>query len=91
MVNRVTSYEEDDEVYVVLTRRDEIHEAIKAGDYPSPELAALLEQADEELLAQGQLLVSRFPDVFADRAPREYWWWHLDKGPQVREEAGRAA
>jgi len=77
-------------MYTLLCR-DEIHDALREGAELPTLLETKLHEADRKLLSVGKDLVRRFPDVFIDRAPREYWWWHLDKGPKVREEAERAA
>ena len=62
-----------------LVWRDGIHDALAGGASLTTEERALLEKADVELIKHRDELVRRFPEVFEDRAPREYWWWHLEK------------
>lgn len=83
--------DEPENVMFALIYRDGIHDALKAGRRLTEDQARGLEEADEHLLAMREALVRRCPSVFLDRAPRDYWWWHLDKGPQVRDEALAAA
>ena len=91
LVDYLPGDEEAEEVMYTFICRDEIHDALREGaELPTP-LAVKLDEADGKVLSIREDLVRRFPDVFIDRAPREYWWWHLDKGPRVREEAERAA
>ena len=76
-----------------LLWRDEVEDELGAGGRVSPERAKLLAEADTRLVAASRSIVKRFPGLFGDFAkhPLRYWWWHLDKGPRVREKAGRAA
>lgn len=83
--------DEAEEVIYTFLYRDEIHDAVKEGAKLSARSAELLDAADRKLLSMHADLARRFPDVFGRGAPAEYWWWHLDKGPQVREDAWRAA
>ncbi len=95
MVRHLSSYEEQEEVLAALIWRDEVHEELLKGVSLAPDLSAELVAADDLLVRQRERLVERFPDAFhPDRKrnrSRDYWWWYLDEGPQVREEAGRAA
>ena len=91
MVDHLQEYNHWMEVSNLLVWRDGIHDALRAGVGISPDHRLMLAAAEDRLISLWKELVRRFPDVFADRAPLEYWWWHLDKGPQVREEAERAA
>lgn len=91
MVEHMLEYDEHLDVSAALVWRDSIHNDLKndlkVGAPAPPDAERLLEEADARLLAMREELVDRFPEVFEDRAPREHWWWHLEKGPQVREDA----
>jgi len=93
MVDSLHLYDESLEVSNVLVWREGLHEDLRNGASLGPDDRVLLEQADTKLVALRGLIVRRFPEVFEANAdiPRKLWWWHLDKGPQVREEAGAAA
>jgi len=93
MAEKMHLYDELAEVENVLIWRDVIQERIAAGERLSDVEERELEHADDLLVAQRDRLVRRFPWVFENSAsiPRERWWWHLDEGPQVRDEARRAA
>ncbi|MBI2321236.1 MAG: hypothetical protein HYU88_03875 [Chloroflexi bacterium] len=87
-VDKLPLYTEWLEVSTALVHRDAIQEEIAAGKSLSPAAQKLLAEADDRLVANRHVLLKRFPEIFEERgAPREYWWWHLEKGPQVREEA----
>lgn len=83
------------EVTNALVIRDTIQDALNAGQKLSSSFEILLRKADDGLMAQREMLVARFPEVFwPDRqnaGPRSCWWWFLNEGPHVREEAERAA
>jgi hypothetical protein len=68
----------------LLCARDEIEE-----DALQPTERQELARLDDLLLKHHRLISAHVP-LIPDK-PRSQWWWHLDKGPQVREEAGRAA
>lgn len=91
MVDKLAKLDDYLEVYAVFDWRDDIHEDMRAGKVLDPESAKVLEGSDQRLIEQRGRLLQRFPDVFdvdrKARIPREYWWWHLDEGPQVRREA----
>ena len=93
MVSKLHLYQDWLEVENALLWRDEINEALQAGISLTNEQMAALRKADDLLLAQRDRLVRKFPQVFenTERISSRQWWWHLDKGPQVREEAERAA
>ena len=91
LVESLPHEDEAEEVIYTFLYRDEIHDALKQGAKLSARLVELLEAADRRLLSMHGDLVQRFPEVFGRGVSAEYWWWHLDKGPQVREEAERAA
>lgn len=56
----------------------------------SPEQKAEVRKADD-LLIKHRGLIMEWLSVGSVEEPIAHWWWHLDKGPQVREEAERAA
>ncbi|MBI4321980.1 MAG: hypothetical protein HY675_26100 [Chloroflexi bacterium] len=91
LVDYLPGEEEAEEVMYTFLYRDEVHDALKAGGKLPVPLAERLEEADRKVMSMREDLVRRFPGVFIDRAPREYWWWHLDKGLQVPEKAQDAA
>lgn len=45
-----------------------------------------LARLDDELVKRWEILAEELPNPNLDR-DRRSWWWHLDKGPQVRQEA----
>jgi hypothetical protein len=78
MSHVLADYDTYYEVINALVVRDVIQQTIEAGQRPSPEAERLLAEADARVLADRFTIVERFPEVFEDRAPRRYWWWHLD-------------
>jgi hypothetical protein len=87
MVDSLHLYDESLEVSNVLVWREAIHEVLRGGARLGLDDRVVLEQADAKLLTLGPDLVYRFPEVFEVNGdiPIELWWWHLEKGPQVRE------
>jgi hypothetical protein len=84
--------DEPEEIIYALIYRDCVHDRLKQGEKLTPLLAQKLAEADARLKSMRSDLVRRFPGVFlTNRAPRDYWWWHLDEGPQVREQAEQVA
>jgi hypothetical protein len=55
----------------------------------SPAEQARVTTADEQLVACYRQLGALLPG--GRQHPANHWWWHLHKGPQVRELAGRTA
>ena len=88
MAQNLRLYDDDTELTAFLVRRDSIHDRLRAGEALSPDSATLLEQADRRLLKKSDLLVRRFPRLFAENSTisREYWWWHLNEA-ELREQA----
>jgi len=90
----IAEEKEDDDVIATLAERDGIQDEISAGTKLTSEQSETLKQADDVLLSQSRKVVAMHPDVFTpDRqnaGPRSYWWWFLNEGPQVREEAEAA-
>lgn len=68
------------ETLLVLSTRDEFEKLALTEDE-----SVRLNEADDELLLRWEALAKALP--FSGDQPREYWWWYLDEGPQVREEA----
>lgn len=92
MVGNLHLYDDELEITNALVWRDSIQETLDGGAEPKSENLARLEGADQRLVKLRAFIAERFPEVFEDRgAPSDYWWWHLDEGPQVREEALAAA
>ena len=93
LTKQMHMFDERSEVENVLIWREAIYEALLAGQKLSETQNKVLAQADDRLVEQAAWITQHFPQVFEHgrRAPRNRWWWHLDKGPQVREEAERAA
>ncbi|MGE5618101.1 MAG: hypothetical protein ACM3US_02455 [Sphingomonadaceae bacterium] len=93
MTSKLHLYQDWLEVENILLWRDEIDDALQAGMSLTDEQMATLRKADDLLLAQRDRLVREFPQAFenTEHISARQWWWHLDKGPQVREEAERAA
>ncbi|MBI2321922.1 MAG: hypothetical protein HYU88_07485 [Chloroflexi bacterium] len=89
MIDLLPRYKERAEVAEIFIRRELIDAAL--GETAASETVVhQLDEADAKLLGHRSLLLRRFPEVFRLRAPnipRRYWWWYLDEGPQVREEA----
>lgn len=93
MTAKLPLYNDHTEVENILLWRDEIQDEIDSGVVLTPDQARALREADDRLLAQRDRLVADFSSAFTKTesvGPR-HWWWHLDKGPHVREEAERAA
>jgi hypothetical protein len=86
-------FDERSEVENVLIWREAIHEAMLGGQIPSEAEREEIARADDRLVEQASRLAERFPAAFehGSDVPRVRWWWHLDKGPQVRAEAEQAA
>jgi hypothetical protein len=93
MTTKLPLYDMTVEVENVLMWRDEIHDELLSGGQLSPEQQQRLKEADDRLLAQRDRLVRDFPRAFerTEEIGPQQWWWHLDKGPQVRAEAEQAA
>lgn len=95
MVDSLPRYTDELEVEATYLWREDIANALDAGEKLDAESKALLQRADQRLVEQRPLLVKRFPTIFAverkAEIPRRYWWWYLDEGPQVREQAERVA
>jgi len=91
MVDSLALYQDELEVEGAFNWRDSIAERLEAGEQLPPESAALLRRADDQLMRQREMLVRRFASVFDPErkatVPRALWWWFLDEGPQVREQA----
>lgn len=73
------------EVDEILLIRDRISEMDL-----SSEQRAEVRKADD-LLMKHRRLIMEWLSVGSIEEPLAHWWWHLDKGPQVRDEAERAA
>ena len=88
MAQNLSLYDDDTELTAFLVRRDSIHDRLRAGEVLSLDSAMLLNQADRHLLEESDLLVRRFPRLFAESSTisREYWWWHLNEA-EVHEQA----
>ena len=56
----------------------------------NPEQKAEVGKTDD-LLIKHRALITEWFSVGSVEEPTTRWWWHLDKGPQVREKAERAA
>ncbi|MBI4496479.1 MAG: hypothetical protein HY689_01070 [Chloroflexi bacterium] len=90
MVKHLPLYDEDIEVTNLFVTRELIDDEVSGGTTHSAEEARRLEEADVALVKLRPLLIRRFRDMFSLRppdVPRRYWWWYLDEGPQVREQA----
>lgn len=78
---------EDDEYYdisipVILADRDAIAEGWSGLD---AEQRARVEAADKVLAQKHRIVAQMLPHP--EHTDRHAWWWHLNEGPQVREEA----
>jgi hypothetical protein len=71
------------EAFDILSIRDRLAEARLA-----PAERAQLERLDDLLIRYRDVVAGNAPPDIA--APPERWWWRLDEGPRVRDEA-RAA
>jgi hypothetical protein len=95
MVDALALYHDELEIEGAFNWRDSIAERLKSGEQLSPESAALLKHADDQLMRQREMLVRRFAAVFDPERKatilQSLWWWHLDEGPQVRAEAREVA
>ncbi len=94
MTRYLAEYDDDEEVVALFAGRDVIQDAISREEEISSEFMTVLKKGDDRVVGLWRDLSERFPHVFepgrkADIS-REYWWWHLDEGPQVREEAEKA-
>ena len=89
MAESLPRYAEWEEAMNVLVTRDAIRQDVLNGVRLPIEGAKLLDEADAALAKHRRLLLKRFPEVFeaSQRVPPDYWWWHLDEGPRVREHA----
>ena len=56
----------------------------------SPEQKAEVSEADD-LLVKHRRLITEWLSMGSVEEPIAHWWWHLDEGPQVREQAREAA
>ncbi len=88
-VGYLREYDDREEVTGLLIYRDTIAKRLQAGAEVTDEAIKQLAEADDRLIEAIPWLEEHFPEVFRanDDIPRRYWWWHLDEGPQVREEA----
>lgn len=82
---------EDDEYYdssvqVILANRDGIAEG---WSQLSAEQHARVKVADALLAQKYKIVAQMLPHP--RHTDRHHWWWFLHEGPQVREEAERAA
>src|SRR6266511_3364033 len=68
------------EVLDLLVVRDEIDESKL-----NPDQRRRLVELDDLLVKHARLVTDNAPPQ-AD-VPRSRWWWHLHKGPQVRDDA----
>ena len=93
MTRELPHYSDWLEAENVLFWRDVIQESLDAGARLSVGAQSQLDEADDRLVAASDVIVRRFPEVYQDSEPMppRFWWWHLDKGPRVREEATEAA
>ncbi len=93
LTRQIPTFDERSEVENVLIWREAIYEALLAGQKLSETQNEVLAEADDRLVEQAAWITEHFPQVFEHgrRVPRDRWWWHLNEGPQVREEAERAA
>lgn len=91
MADKLSKLRDYLEVYAMFDWRDDVYEDLQGGELLDSESVALLEHADQKLIEERATLLQRFPDLFHPdrkaRIRRECWWWHLDEGPQVREQA----
>ena len=87
-------YDDHYEVTALFALRDVIEDALDASGRITGSQERTLAQADAAIVKLRKWLVSAFPDVFdparKDSIPPRYWWWHLDEGPEVREQAKAA-
>lgn len=56
----------------------------------SPEQRAELTKLDDILMKHYRVVAEWMPTRLPGES-RSHWWWYLDEGPQVREEAEKAA
>jgi hypothetical protein len=90
-LKRLPGFADDEDVIILLIRRDEIQDRFANGERVSPCVVTALETADDYLWGiRGQLL-RKFPSVFyMDRgAPDNFWWWWLAKGEAARAQSGK--
>jgi len=66
-----------------------IRNRISEMDLNSEQMAEV--RKADDLLIKHRRLIMEWLSVGSIEEPVAHWWWHLDKGPQVREEAERAA
>lgn len=94
MTEHLSKYRDSEEVIALFVNRELIHDRLLRGEKVSSEVLGLLEEGDKTLASLWRKLFLTFPTVFEPgrkaNIPRAYWWWHLDEGPQVREEAEKA-
>jgi len=94
MVEHLPDYAEELEVVNAFVTRETIEDEVRAGAALDAAERQRLEQADNRLLSRHSVVLRRFPHLFSARPgniPRRYWWWFLDEGPQVREQAREVA
>jgi hypothetical protein len=93
MTKKLPLFTEWDDALNVLVWRSAIYDEVMAGESLSGEELRELRAADDRLVAQRDYLMAKFPGVFESKrsVDRREWWWYLDEGPRVREEAERAA
>lgn len=94
MIDHLLDYRAREELEEMFIRRELVENRLRDGEVAPIEDLRRLEAADACLLRHHRTLVRRFRDLFELRPadiPRMYWWWYLDEGPRVREEAAAAA
>ena len=78
----------EDEVLLLLTARDEIHD--RWHELDSDQRSRIL-ALDERLAKQYRRIARYGPVPNPNVTDRARWWWFLHEGPRVREKALAAA
>ncbi|MBI4507129.1 MAG: hypothetical protein HY691_16485 [Chloroflexi bacterium] len=90
MVQSLPLYRDREEVINLFVMREFIEKKLDRTPLAGAAIQQL-ERADTALTLHSTLLRQRFRDLFRScrpsDVPRSYWWWYLDEGPQVREQA----
>jgi hypothetical protein len=74
----------EQEVLLLLTARDELHDRWEELILPERERVVALDR----VLASKHVLVAKYgPLPNPNVTDRSRWWWFLHEGPQVRKEA----
>ena len=68
------------EVLDLLVIRDKLSQQALTSDEQ-----VLLDRLDDLLVKYRQIVTDNVPELPGH--PQSYWWWHLDEGPEVREQA----